>query len=145
MTDLIHGKVARILNSRELAINVGSREGVRIGMEFDVLDPKSQKIADPDSGEEIGSINRPKVRVRVGIVDDRVSIARTFRTTRVNLGGQGFDLNFIRRATQPPDWVTQEETLKTNESTWEDLDEEESFVNTGDPVVQVPAPMKSSE
>ena len=38
---------------------------------------------------------------------------------------------------KPPKWVTKYETLKTEEKTWEDLDEEESYVNTGDIVVQV--------
>src|SRR5438034_4073982 len=47
----IRGKVARILNARELVINVGLAEGVAIGMYFDVLDPKGEDIKDPDSGE----------------------------------------------------------------------------------------------
>lgn len=37
----------------------------------------------------------------------------------------------------PPRYVTKYETLKTTEKTWEDLEEKESFVKTGDPVVQV--------
>ena len=37
----LRGKVARILNSRELVINIGEQEGVEIGMLFDVLDPKN--------------------------------------------------------------------------------------------------------
>ena len=34
-------------------------------------------------------------------------------------------------------WVTKHETLKTEEKTWEDLDEVDSYVKIGDPVVQV--------
>ena len=37
MTDPIRGKVARILNSREIAINVGRDDGVYRGMYFDVI------------------------------------------------------------------------------------------------------------
>ncbi len=37
----------------------------------------------------------------------------------------------------PPKWVTKYETLKTEEKTWEDLDEEASYVKVGDPVIQV--------
>ena len=37
----------------------------------------------------------------------------------------------------PPEWITKYETLKTKEKTWEDIDEEESYVRTGDPVIQV--------
>ena len=41
------------------------------------------------------------------------------------------------RELMPPKWITKYETLKTEEKTWEDLDEEKSYVKTGDPVVQV--------
>jgi hypothetical protein len=37
----------------------------------------------------------------------------------------------------PPKMVTKCETLKTTETTWEDLKEADSYVKTGDPVVQV--------
>ena len=37
----------------------------------------------------------------------------------------------------PAKWETKYETLKTEEKTWKDLDEEDSFVKIGDPVVQV--------
>lgn len=37
----------------------------------------------------------------------------------------------------PEEWVIKYETLKTEEKTWEDIDEEESYVKIGDPVVQV--------
>ena len=47
MTDPIRGKVARILNSRDMVINVGSRSGVAVGMRFDVMDAKGEDIRDP--------------------------------------------------------------------------------------------------
>ena len=34
MTDPIRGRVAKILNSRELAINIGAAHGVCVGMYF---------------------------------------------------------------------------------------------------------------
>jgi hypothetical protein len=37
----------------------------------------------------------------------------------------------------PPRWITKYETLRTEEKTWEDLDEKDSYVKVGDPVVQV--------
>ena len=37
----------------------------------------------------------------------------------------------------PPKWITKYETLKTEEQTWEDLDEKSSYVKVGDPVIQV--------
>jgi len=141
MTDLIRGKVAKVLNSREVALNVGREQGVRTDMQFDILDPTTHDIVDPDSEEVIGTVNRPKVRVRIGIVDNKFSIAQTFRTRSVNVGGVG--LSAAIKALEPPRWVTKSETLKTSESTWEDLDEWQSFVKTGDPVVQVPKTMES--
>lgn len=138
MAELIRGKVARILNSREIAINVGAKHGVVAGMFFDILDPKGEDIRDPDTLEVLGSIDRPKVRVQVTGVQDSLSVASTFKKKQVNVGGRGI------MATQglsdlflPPKYVTKYETLKTDEKTWEDLSEAESYVKTGDPVVQV--------
>lgn len=137
----IRGKVARILNSRELAINVGSDDGVTVGMRFDVLDRRGDEIKDPDTSEVLGSVSRPKVQVEVSTVQPRFSLARTFRTRRTNVGGTGtaFDMGLgpISRSLLPPRWVQAPETLKTSERTWEDLDESKSFVKIGDPVVQV--------
>ena len=58
MTNLIRGKVARVINSRELALNIGSEHGVRVGMLFDVIDPKGEDIVDPETGDIIGSLER---------------------------------------------------------------------------------------
>lgn len=138
---LIRGKVAQILNTRELVINLGSEDGVTSGMYFDVIDPKGTDIEDPDTGETLGSIERPKVRVKVSRVETRLSMASTYRSKKVNIGGQGgtrdFSSGFLSQILAPPKWVTKYETLKTQEKTWEDLDEKESYVKIGDPVVQV--------
>ena len=139
-TPLIRGKVARILNSREVAINRGSEDGVREGMYFDILDPVSEDIKDPDTQEILGSIPRPKVRVKVTRVEERLCVASTYKSRRVNIGGTGGGLALpsgFARSLLPPEWVTKHETLKTKEKTWESLDEKESYVKTGDPVVQV--------
>ncbi|MHB8834378.1 MAG: hypothetical protein ACYC9Y_01505 [Candidatus Methylomirabilia bacterium] len=136
--DLIRGKVARILNSRELAITVGEQNGVVVGMHFDVLDPKGEDITDPDTGEVLGSVERPKVRVKVVRVQPRLSIASTYKKYNVNIGGKGSILDGGLTAwLQPEKIVTKYETLRTTEKTWEDLDEKDSFVKTGDPVVEV--------
>jgi hypothetical protein len=139
-TSPIRGKVARILTSRELVINVGMREGVTVGMYFDVMDPKGEDVTDPDTLEVLGSIPRPKVRVQVTTVQERLAVATTFKKTQVNVGGRGTAFAAtagIAELLTPPKWVTKYETLKTHEKTWEDLDEKESFVKIGDPVVQV--------
>ncbi len=138
MTNMIRGKVARVLNSRELALNIGSQNGVRKGMLFDVIDPKGEDIVDPDTGGILGSLERPKVRVKVISVQDKLSVASTYNKERVNIGGVGIGTSAISQLfIQPPEYVTQYETLKTEEKTWEDISEEESYVKCGDPVVQV--------
>lgn len=143
----LRGKVARILNSRELAINLGSAQGVAVGNLFDVLDPKGEDITDPESGELLGSVERPKVRVKVINVQEKLCIASTYKSRKVNVGGMGSDLGFGRMASmlRPPEYVTKYETLKTKEKTWEDLEEKESFVKTGDPVVLVSEPAELVE
>jgi len=138
----IRGKVARILNSRELVLNIGSENGVTVGMKFEVLEPKGEEIKDPDTGEVLGSLSRPKVLVRVKSVQERISVAATFREREVNIGGTGSvdplgSIGKISDMLRPPKYVKKLETFKTTEQTWEDLDETESFVKTGDPVRQV--------
>ena len=134
----IRGKVAKVLNSRELAINIGTNNGVEVGMFFDVLDAKGESILDPDTGEVLGSLNRPKVRVKIIKAFERLSLASTYRTYKVNVGGVGPDMTGSFSAMLlPPRFVRKYETLNTTEKTWEDLDEKESYVKSGDPVVQV--------
>ena len=137
----IRGKVAQILNTRELVINLGSEDGIAPGMYFDVMDPKGIDIEDPDTEEVLGSIERPKVRVKISRVETRLSMASTYRSKKINIGGEGgshsFSSSYLSQFLAPPKWVTKYETLKTQEKTWEDLDEEESYVKIGDPVVQV--------
>ena len=139
MIESIRGKVARILNSREMAINVGSDSGVTVGMRFDVMDTKGEDIQDPDTGELLGSVERPKVRVEISNVQERLSVASTYEQEQVNVGGAGLfsGVGETARIFMPAKWETRYETLKTEEKTWEDLDEEYSYVKTGDPVVQV--------
>ena len=133
MTEPIRGKVAQVLNSREIVMNIGSTNGVAVGMCFDVVDPKGTDIRDPDTDEVLGSIDRPKVRVRVTKVKGKLSLAST-QTQRVNVGGS---LGDFGRLLMPPRWITQYETLRTKDKNWDDLNEEDSYVKTGDPVVQV--------
>lgn len=130
----IKGLVARVLNSRELVINKGRRDGVKVGMVFSVKDRKAEDIPDPETGEVLGSVNRPKVDVKIVSVEESLAIGKTFNSRRINVGGMGFRISPIF---DPPKFVRKYETLKTDESTWEELDEDESFVKTGDPVEEI--------
>ena len=132
---MLRGKVARILSSREVAINIGSTSGVEVGMKFDIMSDKGVDIRDPDTDEVLGSIERPKVRITISHVEERISIASTYKRTHVNIGGTDPLMSSFSRAFSPPKWVERIERLKTSERTWED--ESQSYVKTGDPVVQV--------
>ena len=137
MTEPIRGKIARVLNTREIALNVGTAQGVTLGMRFDVMDTNERDITDPDTGKVLGSLERPKIRVEIIHVQEELSVAQT-PETNVNVGGTGTSLGPFARSFMPPNWVTRYETLKkTEKNTEEELDEEDSRVKTGDPVVQV--------
>lgn len=133
--DPIRGTVARVLNARELVINRGSNHGVVKDMYFDVLAPEGEGIIDPDTLEPLGSVDRAKVVVKIVQVQEKLSVARTFKSRSRNVGGMGamaaFDQLF-----GPTKYVTEYDTLKQSGRTWENISEEESFVQTGDPVRQ---------
>jgi len=107
-------------------------------MYFDVLDSGSQDIVDPDTGEPLGSLSRPRIRVRINHVQSLLSVGITYRKTKVNIGGAGPNLQIhpLSRALLPEKWITRYETLESN-GPFKDLDEKDSIVKVGDPVVQV--------
>ena len=131
-TEIIRGKIAKILNSREVALNIGLEGGVAVGMVFEILSSNSQTILDPDTGAVLGSFTSPKTRVKVNRVEDKFSVAGTYRSKRVDVGNP--------RLFSAPVWETRYETLKAKgsfETSYEDLQEQDSYVAIGDPVVQV--------
>ena len=75
----IEGKIAKILNTRELVINRGSNDGVATDMEFAVMEPRLS-IIDPETQECLGELKREKVRVRVFETYPKFSLARTYET-----------------------------------------------------------------
>lgn len=137
MTEPIRGKVAKVLTSRELAINVGSNHGVTVGMVFEVIDT-FDSIIDPDTKEPLGSIERIKVKVQVTQVKEQFSLASTFSKKRVNVGGNLFDLGPLSAKLMPANWVTRYETLRKDDYRHpEKISEDESYVKRGDTVLQV--------
>ncbi len=131
----IHGKVARVLNAQEVALNRGAVDGVEVGMIFKILSEKGSAIKDPDTDELLGSVEVEKTSVKVTSVQERVSVASTYREYKVNVGGSGIGL-LARGLFEPPKWETHVETLRIEENTKEELEEEDTYVKTGDPVVQ---------
>ena len=75
----IQGKVATILNERDLIINRGSSAGVKEGMIFAILEPTIE-ITDPESGDSLGSITREKIRVKIVEVKGKFAVGKTYQT-----------------------------------------------------------------
>ena len=137
MAEPIRGRVAKVLNTRELLFNRGSDDGVRVGMHFAVLDPQAENVKDPETGQVLGSISRPKVTVEVSQVEPQLSLAATYRKIRTNTGGSGGLGVGLGKLFEPPNWEERYETFKSSERTWEALPEAQSYVKTGDPIVQI--------
>jgi hypothetical protein len=133
----IEGVVAAILSNQELVINRGSDHGVSKGMKFAVLNRSGLDITDPETNEELGSVDVPKVIVEASRVQPKLTVAKTFRKRRVNIGGHNAIMG-VGRLFEPPKWQDELETLRIGQMPQvEELAESESYVNIGDPVVQV--------
>jgi hypothetical protein len=127
----LKGQVAQIVSDRELILNRGSADGVEPGMFFKILDPTTIGIKDPGSGELLGSITRIKIVVKAAEVSDRLTIAQTFRTREVNVGGTG--INILGGIMTPPRFVDKVETLRRGEDQPQPIGQQESIVSVGDP------------
>ena len=133
---VIEGKVAAIVNERDLVINRGSDAGVEGGMKFGVIEGEVP-VKDPDTGEILVKLKREKIRVKVVEVHSKYSRGKTYQTYRVNVGGSGTDLDLGRFFT-PRQEVTRVRTLRTDDSlTVAPMTEGSSFVQIGDLVVEV--------
>lgn len=132
---IIEGKVAAILNDRELVINKGKNSGVKPDMLFGILQT-TEGIKDPDTGEVLGSVESVKIRVKVVDVQPKLSVCRTYETYQVNIGGTGKSL-FQTIFEPPPKWITRVKTLKLEDAEFKGLGVTGSFVRIGDKVRQL--------
>lgn len=125
----IKGRVASILNERELVINIGIQHGVQKQMKFQVLAAEPIEVTDPQTREKLGTIDREKVRVAVTEVQDKFSICKTYRkfaASPLGLLGAAFVT-----------YGEKYETLKVGEPHPLPLSEEASYVKIGDRVIQL--------
>lgn len=129
----IGGKVAKILNGRELIINRGSEAGVEPEMKFKVLEERVE-ITDPDTGNNLGTLEREKIRIRITEVQPKFAIGRTYETYQTSAGI--FDSSVFSTLTLPRR-VTKVRTLKTQGDPIANSDENVATVSTGDPVLQI--------
>lgn len=137
---LLAGKVAQILNERELVINIGRSAGVQEGMEFSVMATEDPiEVLDPDSGEILDTIDREKVKVEAAIVKERITICRTksFRTR----GGSIYQIVASHGGALNPPRTIHETLSARKEDFPAPIDPDDSFVKIGDKVLEVRMPV----
>jgi len=133
MAQPLNGLVASILNERELTINLGSEAGVKPDMVFSVRD-ETVTVKDPVTGQELGKIDREKIKVKVSAVERLFCIARTFETIQISRG-YGFLSNPFERSAS---FETRVKTFRQSDSNLpEPIDASLSIVKVGDRVEQV--------
>jgi hypothetical protein len=77
----ITGQVALVEDDYTLVINRGAEAGVTPGMVLTVYSDAGPAITDPESGVELGRLNREELRVRVFDVHPLFARAHTFVDT----------------------------------------------------------------
>ncbi len=82
----IRGKVAAVLDEERLVLNVGTNHGVARKMVFRISG--TRVIRDPDTGDELGEVEVTKIKVQVGEIKEKISIAYPY---------QGYDTDFFLR------------------------------------------------
>jgi hypothetical protein len=122
----IRGKVAAILSKRELVLNVGADDGVRVGTRFVILNSKGIDVRDPDSGKVLGTVEVPKTLVKVVRVDGpHICVGRTFRT----VAATGFAaLSSFSGSAQKVETLD----IESGSSLKAELSDEDSYVKVGD-------------
>ena len=129
----VEGRVASILNARELVINIGANTGIKPGQTFAVLAATPIQIKDPGSGEILDEIDREKIRVKAHEVRAMITICRTYR-----MKGGVLNVSALSQSMAAAFAASKPETLRADEAEiLPPLPEEESYVKINDRVVAV--------
>ncbi len=79
MSTPIEGKIAKIVDERTVIINRGAEAGVREGMKFAIL-AGGDAVADPDTGEALGTWEVVKDYVKASHVQEKISVCTAAKT-----------------------------------------------------------------
>lgn len=102
---MIRAKVAKIVSEDELVINKGEFDGVEPGMIFAVKDERLEDIVDPDTGEDLGSIDRPKIFIVMTRIGERAALGKRYEPSNLrSLLGGGFQAYRPRGILSSEDW-----------------------------------------
>jgi hypothetical protein len=69
--------VVRLVNDFDLIVNMGKGQ-VEVDEILEVLDPRTQDVRDPKTGETLGSLDLPKCQVYVKHVADHMALCSVF-------------------------------------------------------------------
>ena len=129
----IQAKVAKILSIRELIINKGENDGVKVGMVFKIVAKDSLEIFDPESNKSLGFYDREKIKVKVTQVLDNMAVCSTFKENDDGL------LVFKSRSLSSLMSKDDNPTLKAADTSIpEPLPEKDSYINIGDSAILLP-------
>lgn len=137
-TERVRGVVAKIVSDREVILNRGTEHGLSDGDYVVVIDPNTQSVLDPETGEELGGLKRIKAVLRVAEATPKLSLAMTFRTRRVRVSG-GMGSPSIANLFSEPKYETRVETLQVDPQAGLPISEEESAIALKDPFEVVTA------
>ncbi len=84
----IEGKIARILDEYNVVINVGQKQGVRVGMLFVIFATTEDEVKDPTTGEVLGKLETVKGYVSAVHVQDGLSICAVEHAGKGVVGGE---------------------------------------------------------
>lgn len=133
---MIKGKVVDIIDNRTIAINIGSKNGAKLGMTFLVLKDEGKEIHDPDTGELLGKVKLPKIKVKVMQVETKFSLAETYEYENINVGGIN-TLSNVTSILTPPKYIKKYKTFEIDNEQRAKISEEQSIVKIGDSVEQI--------
>lgn len=76
-------KIAKIISTKQVVVNAGSNNGLEVGDTLEIIDKfGTDPVIDPDTGEELGTLDIPKGKVIVSKVYPNMAIADSPKVPR---------------------------------------------------------------
>lgn len=75
---MLRGKIAKILSQTKIVINIGNKQGVKIGMKFVIYD-EGEMIFDPEDNQPIEKIELVKGNFEITQVQEKTSIGESYK------------------------------------------------------------------
>lgn len=126
----LEGKIAEVLDTYRVVVNIGGDDGVKEGMEFEIFEQKGG-YTDPDTGEDLGTREVVKARVEVVELYDKMSVMESAETERHS---PLTDAVRMYTSSQRTKQLPTESNVETDERTVERGDQVREINESGDDV-----------